>query len=284
MRIEEYLTLMQDPEARAERYADLVPAYFDIATSYYRDGWSDSFHFAWFTGQETLVEAQKAMEEWMADTLGLRPGMRVVDVGCGIGGPATTVASHSGAHVVGVNITPLHVEIARQRPAPSAGSVEFMEGDAQALPLPDEDFDAGYWMEAIAHAPDKAKCCHEMARVLKSGAPVVGCEWLVKDGLTPDEHEKWIEPIEQTCMLSNLLSPEEMRAALVDAGFTVQEMTRYQDHGDVTPNWSVPQAILPRPHDQPGEQEVLHETLEFLRQAIEGGYMIFGRFVATKAT
>jgi sterol 24-C-methyltransferase len=77
----------------------------------------------------------------------LRPGMRVLDVGCGVGGPAREIARFSDANIVGVNINEFQLDRAR-RYAKDAGlenQVQFVKGDFMRLSevFGENTFDAG---------------------------------------------------------------------------------------------------------------------------------------------
>nr|XP_010909400.1 cycloartenol-C-24-methyltransferase 1 [Elaeis guineensis] len=79
-------------ETRKANAADLSKKYYDLVTSFYEYGWGDSFHFANRYKGETLRESIKRYEHFLALQLGLKRGMKVLDVGCGIGGPLREIA------------------------------------------------------------------------------------------------------------------------------------------------------------------------------------------------
>src|SRR5437868_14639862 len=117
MRDVDFEKLSSDPDARQANYKLLTTAYYDRVTDMYRRAWSDSFHFALFTGDETLSEALLATEQRIAREGGFGPETKVLDIGCGVGGPALNIAEFSGAHVTGVNIVEKQLAIARKRAA-----------------------------------------------------------------------------------------------------------------------------------------------------------------------
>ena len=100
----------------------------------------------------------------------LRPGERVVDVGCGAGIDSLIAAKKVGpdGHVIGVDMTPSMLEKARQG-AKEAGlrNVEFREGYAEELPVEDGWADVVISNGVLNLVPDKAAALEEMSRVLK---------------------------------------------------------------------------------------------------------------------
>ncbi|MQL73959.1 hypothetical protein Taro_006325 [Colocasia esculenta] len=92
-----------DEETRKNNYSDMVNKYYDLATSFYEFGWGESFHFAHRFKGESLRESIKRHEHFLALQLGLKRGMKVLDVGCGIGGPLREISRFSSTSVTGLN-------------------------------------------------------------------------------------------------------------------------------------------------------------------------------------
>jgi len=78
-------------------------SYYNLATDFYEYGWGQSFHFCRFAYGEPFFQAIARHEHYLAHMMGLREGMRVLDVGCGVGGPAREIVKFSGCNVVGLN-------------------------------------------------------------------------------------------------------------------------------------------------------------------------------------
>jgi SAM-dependent methyltransferase len=81
--------------------------------------------------------------------MGLKPGMRVLDVGCGVGGPAREIAGFAGVTIVGLNNNDFQIQRAnaKTRKAGLAGQVSFAKGDFMKLAeqFGENSFDAGEW-------------------------------------------------------------------------------------------------------------------------------------------
>lgn len=102
----------------------------------------------------------------------LGPGRRVLEVGCGTG-VFLRAAADRGAEVVGLDASPALLELARER-VPEA---ELHVGDMEALPFPDDAFDAVLGFNSFFFANDLVDALREARRVAKRGAPVVIQVW-----------------------------------------------------------------------------------------------------------
>ncbi|MBT7648245.1 MAG: class I SAM-dependent methyltransferase [Rhodospirillaceae bacterium] len=106
-----------NPIARSRANAE---AHYNIGNDLYRLFLDEDMQYscAFFpTGNETLEEAQRLKKELIACKLRLEPGMRVLDIGCGWGGLAMTLAETADVEVVGVSLASEQLDLARQRAA-----------------------------------------------------------------------------------------------------------------------------------------------------------------------
>ncbi|KAK3310710.1 S-adenosyl-L-methionine-dependent methyltransferase [Chaetomium strumarium] len=163
----------EERRERQKKYGEVASDYYDLVTPLYEQGWGQQFHYTPIVQGLTLRASMTAYEKLFAELAGLKKGMRVLDLGCGIGGPARTIASTVGCQIVGITNNAWHVErgTALTRQAGLDGMVSLVQGDFLKLPFPDESFDAAYSIESLCYAPDPAACYREVKRVLKPGAP-----------------------------------------------------------------------------------------------------------------
>lgn len=118
--------------------------------------------------------------ETLANKAGIDGASRVLDIGCGLGGPAFHLAETRGCHVVGVDLVELNIEQAVARAAERGLSdlLTFEAADAQDLPFADASFDVAWGQDAWCHVPDKDRLIGECARVLEPGGTIAFSDWL----------------------------------------------------------------------------------------------------------
>jgi SAM-dependent methyltransferase len=134
----------------------------------------------WASGDFSVVAARIALiSELLADSADIRAGSRVLDVATGSGN-AAIAAGRSGASVLGVDYVPALLEYARLRAADEGLDVEFAEGDAENLPVPDQSFDTVLSVVGTMFAPDHARTAGELVRVCRRGGTIALASW------TPD--------------------------------------------------------------------------------------------------
>jgi SAM-dependent methyltransferase len=168
----------------------------------------DEFH----TGWRPLTLA-------MAPTLGLRPGMAVLDVGSGVGGPARHFAGEYGCEVTGIDLTPDFVDLANDltRRTGLADRARFVCGSALEMPFAAASFDLATMMHVGMNIADKARLFGEVHRVLRPGGRFVLYDLMrVRDGALPMPM-----PWAPTAERSFVETPERYRTLLAAAGFGV---------------------------------------------------------------
>ena len=104
----------------------------------------------------------------LAARLGLRPGMRLLDVGCGLGGPARYFASEPGCRVTGIDLSEEYAAVANSLAARAglAGLVSCRQGSALALPFEAGSFEAATLLHVGMNIADKAALFAAIRRVL----------------------------------------------------------------------------------------------------------------------
>lgn len=121
---------------------------------------------------ETITDLHAAVAEAMS----VQEGQHVLDLGCGTGGVAEIVA-RSGATVVGIDLAPGLIEIARERAADRGLSIDYRVGDCESLDVEDGSFDAVGSSVGIMFSPDHEATASELARIVRPGGRVALASW-----------------------------------------------------------------------------------------------------------
>jgi len=230
--LDEYNSLFDEKhgggvEARKGNYTTLVNHFYDLMTDFYEFGWGHSFHFATRHKWETFEASIARHEMWLAHKLELTPGMRALDVGCGIGGPMRCIARFSGAHIVGLNNNDYQIERGKRLNTEQSLNhlCSFMKADFMKIPADENTYDAVYQVEATCHAPDKTGVYKEILRVLKPGQLFAGYEWIITEKYNESnpDHVRVKKGIEVGNGLPELELPSHITKCLKEAGFELLE-------------------------------------------------------------
>ena len=143
----------------------------------------------------------------------------VLDVGCGLGGLDEVLAGEFGAHVTGVDVAALIVQLGRERIArsPLRDRLAIRRIDPGPLPFPDGSFDVVFGKDAWLHIPDKAAFFAEVFRVLKPGGVVACGDWMKSPGPYSPDMEYFFK---MEGLTYNLVTLAEYGRFVHDAGFT----------------------------------------------------------------
>lgn len=188
------------------------------------DKWHEVVH-----GGENPAEISLA--QWHENSLSLSPsldGLKVLEVGCGVGDFALYLASQN-ANVSAVDFSDKAISIAKEKAKAQGKQVEFSVADAQALTFEDNTFDLLFSCECLEHLPDPERALSEFYRVLKpSGRLILTTEnysnglliiwlfcWLRK---VPFDSGAGVQPIEQFFLYW------QVRKIFKKVGFKVERM------------------------------------------------------------
>jgi len=245
--VDRYLSLFGRDDAEKDRnaaYVDLVNGYYDLVTDFYERGWGQAFHFAPGRVGETFATSIQRHEHYLALRLGLREGDRVLDVGCGVGGPMRTIAQLSGASIDGINNHPdqlRRLELYNAR-AGLASRCKGIRSDFMALTLPPRSYQAAYAIEATCHAPDRVKVFSGVHSALVPGGAFAGYEWVMTDKYDPSNahHRQLEERILRGNGLPRLTREDDVKASLAKAGFVDIEVRDVVDEPGTVVPWYAP--------------------------------------------
>jgi len=156
--------------------------------------------------------------------LGFGEGMRILDIGSGIGGTARYVAANHGCHVTGIDLTPEYCEVATllAEKVGLAHQVSYQQGSALDIPFDDRTFDGVYMVHVGMNIADKLTLFQEVHRILKPSA-VFG----IYDILEGHSGGDLIYPVPWSTIpeTSFLASVHELQRLLGESGFEIERVT-----------------------------------------------------------
>lgn len=131
----------------------------------------------WASGDFAVIGITlQLVGETLCEAADVRAGSHVLDVACG-NGNASLAAAHRFCKVVGVDYVPALLQRARERAAAERLEIDFVEGDAEALPFPAESFDTALSTFGVMFAPDQARAARELTRVVRRGGTIALASW-----------------------------------------------------------------------------------------------------------
>jgi SAM-dependent methyltransferase len=163
--------------------------------------------------------------EKFLDWLDAPKNLKWLDAGCG-NGAFTEVLIARGAPAAVTGVDPSEGQLAFARERPGAKRAEFRRADAQALPFPDNSFDAATMALVLVFIPDPLKAARELARVVRRGGIAATYMWEFPNGFPPAPlgaamKDLGLPPAERPSLEAS--KRDTMHAIWEDAGFTAIE-------------------------------------------------------------
>ncbi len=185
-------------------------------------------HFAQVYGEGFISPGGPAEVARIVEGIPLH-GLDVLDIGCGIGGPAATLVRECGANsITSIDIQPGQVERARQYIASQGLSARVCPTLVERGPLPfaDNTFDIVFSKEALNEVDDKFAIFQEIYRVLKPGGWLLASDWMSGDRPLSNAFHIWASSMNLPITFEHLST---VRGMLSQSGFTPVTLTHRAD-------------------------------------------------------
>ncbi|KAI5865470.1 S-adenosyl-L-methionine-dependent methyltransferase [Durotheca rogersii] len=278
-----------------------IKKHYEIASDYYYSLWGQHIHHGLFrSADETKEQAQANLIDFLLEisnggagaeaetgaTPFPRPGTRVLDVGCGLGGTSRFLARERGCRVTGITISGRQVAMARQATAaevaglaaggagdaaaaaatadgflayPGGGGARFLELDAETMrahfdpgPGAPAPFDCVWITEALSHLPAKEGFFAAAFALLRGGGAgadaglLVIADWFKAPGLDPAREAADLRPIEDGMLVPRLYTIDEYVGLAEQAGFRLRGAP-VDISKDVARTWDISWSLVSSP-------------------------------------
>ncbi len=215
-------SLRQNTELSTEELKQDAAKHYDDCYMDYLAAWCNrdnlALHYGYWDQQEAYNQHQALLNknDQLYQRAGIKPGDKVLDAGCGIGGSSIWMGKTHGNQVTGITISGKQADYARRHAERHhvADKVNFEVADFCQTPFEDESFDVVWALESSCHALNKADFLRESFRVLRKGGKLVVCDGFLLQ--TEFDEELWQDVV--TCLngwaVPNLCTREEFTAYL----------------------------------------------------------------------
>lgn len=198
-----------------------VRDFYDHWSSRFLAGFGSTFQAGLLKAKEAAVEDPDVSTCLLAERAGIQPGHRVVDLGCGVGGPAIAIASHFPQTTVhGITISTVQSRIARDlvTDAGLGTAVTIAQGDYHHLPFADDSFDSAAFFESIGYSPDRPGLLDEVTRVVKPGGRIYIKDVFARPPPLTEAQERDLHAFDRLWHLAKTPTIAEIEDALVRSG------------------------------------------------------------------
>ncbi|KAK4168016.1 gamma-tocopherol methyltransferase [Cladorrhinum sp. PSN259] len=256
-----------------------IKLHYDLASDYYLSLWGEHIHHGYWPTPESKSQESKetaqlnlirlllsisSLPEESGQSSETSTPLKVLDVGCGIGGTSRFLASELGCSVTGITISTKQVEIARRLSSSNSadvagqgfiphgrGQVRFIELDAEKMgeyfaAQQQQQFDVVWISEALSHFPNKALFFRNAQKVLRPGGKLVLADWFKAAELGEKGFENDIKPIEDGMLLPPLCTQKDYVRLAEEAGLKVFGGPKDISQ-DVSKTWDISWSLVQNP-------------------------------------
>lgn len=208
--------------------------FYDRWTELFQNGFGPVFQAGTIkTGQPPHEDPEQSVVV-LAERAGIEDGDRVLDAGCGVGGPAAIIAGrYPNSRIDGVTNSATQARIARERLAGLglADRVAIHVADYQALPFPERSFDVAIFLETTGYAGDVDRMYGEAARALVPGGRLYVKDVFSRPGDLSSEERAQLDSFDELWGCVRTKTLEESVAAIIAAGLVVRRARVMNDVG-----------------------------------------------------
>ena len=182
----------------------------------------------WSKGENWKIGAVQCVRR-LADLAAISKSDTVLDIRCGVGGPAILLAGEYRCNVFGLNPSELQLNTALKKTSEAGlgNKISYINGVAENIPFVSESFSYVWTFNMFYHIAEKQGAINEFYRVLKQGGKLAFDDWLLTDKAEVEDIKKlqyhWVNP--------SWVTDKELIKIIESAGFEITKLKDYSDIG-----------------------------------------------------
>jgi ubiquinone/menaquinone biosynthesis C-methylase UbiE len=234
-------------------YVDRVRAYYDRTSSLYLNSLGATFQSG-IVDPNRVFDSVSNSNRFLAHRARLASGMRVLDAGCGVCGPAIDIAqAFPGIEICSITISPVQCEIAQKLicEANLTASIKVFLADFHDLPFASASFDCAFFLESMGYTQDTFGLASEIFRVLRPGGQIYSKDVFRKSAALNHEEKRELIAFEETYLYSTAF-PQHQSELLREVGFTD---VQFADLDSITSTKRFNEAMIVRGSSPPAPTE-----------------------------
>jgi tocopherol O-methyltransferase len=267
-----------------------VSKFYDLGSPLYLKVYGRHIHDGYYiTGKETKQQAQDNLTALLAEKGEIKPGARILDVGCGIGGSSIWLAENLRAATLGITISPVQLEIARKFAQERKVDSKFLLMDAENMEFA-ETFDVIWVCAAATHFNNQRAFVKRALSYLNQGGRFIIFDWMLTETVKNAAEDRYIQPVADKMLLASLYTLKSYTDWFTEAGCRIVYAEDVTGHtiktwDDALSAIKQPGVLKLVPKMKKGE---ITEVLSFLssigpmKKAMQKGRLISGIIVAEK--
>lgn len=229
-----------------EKHKNEVKDFYDATSPFWRDLWGIHVHHGyWKTGKESKEIAQNQLTEELAERVGIKDGMRILDVGCGMGGSSIWLSKKYNAKTIGITLSPIQVDMATKTAIKEKVDSKFIVMDAENATF-DYPFDIIWTIEAVSHFSNPENFFILASKVLKPGGKIALIDWFQSEDLNEKQEKEIIKPIKDAMLVPSMTSRENYIKFASKYGFKIIATEDISEK--VSKSWDIGMGIIANPN------------------------------------
>ncbi|MBD80574.1 MAG: SAM-dependent methyltransferase [Crocinitomicaceae bacterium] len=204
-----------------------IADYYNQTQVHYKQWWklanNQSVHYGlWEKDTRSFAEALQNTNRVMSQIAGIKPGEKILDAGCGVGGAAFYLSKNMDCEVVGITLSEKQLEMANQHKGElnTSHKVQFDLKDFSNTDYPDHSFDVIWACESSCYANPKSTFLNEVNRLLKPGGRLILADYFLTDEGEKDPNG-WLKKWGDLWAISDFYKNSTLNSLIEENGLSI---------------------------------------------------------------